>query len=90
MAGFVFDLKHAIYAAAGAVVGAIIGYLFGIVLYIVVIASSALASNSSIISSIVGNASFFPVMFTMLIGALGFFGGYYVSHRNDSEPPKTA
>ncbi len=80
-----FDLKHAFWAAAGAAVGAIAGYLLGIVLYVIMIASSAFAPSGSPILTAATNAGVFPVLSALLLGALGFFGGYVVSAKGDSK-----
>jgi len=76
-----FDLQHAFWAAAGAAVGAIAGYLLGVVLYIVMISSAAFSSNVSVTNA-ASNAGVFPMLFTITLAALGFFGGYYVSSKN--------
>jgi len=82
-----FDLKHAFWAAAGAAVGAIAGYLLGIVLYVVMIASSAFAPSNSPILTAATNAGVFPMLFALLLGALGFFGGYVVSAKENNKAP---
>ena len=79
-----FDLKHALYGAAGAAVGAIAGYLFGIVLYVVVLSSGALAPAGSGIGALVAQAGVFPLLFAFTLAAMGFFGGYYISAKGQA------
>jgi len=86
MAGFIFDLKHAMYAAAGAAIGGIAGYLFGVTLYILLIASSAFASSNTVVTTFVSSASVIPLIFAASIAAIGFFGGYYLSNKSDETP----
>lgn len=86
-----FDLKHAIYGAAGAAIGALMGYLFGFVLYVVVLSASAFGpttgSTSGAISTMSSNAGLFPLIFAGILAALGFFSGYYVSSKNEEAKP---
>ena|SRR5271157_5370099 len=77
-----FDLKHAFYAMAGAAIGAIAGYLFGLVLYVVTICSSAFTTDTNI-ATLVTSAGVYPLMFSILIAAIGFFAGWYISHDKD-------
>ena len=79
MASFIFDLKHAFYAAAGLCVGAISGYLLGLVLYITVICSSVFSTSSTVIT-LTASAGVYPLLFAILLGAIGFFAGWYMSH----------
>jgi len=85
----IFDLKHAFYAAAGAVVGAITGYLLGIVLYIIVLCSGVFTDTSTPIGALIlaltTSAGVYPLLFAFLIGALGFFAGWYMSHTQDEQ-----
>ena len=88
-----FDLKHAFWAAAGAAVGALGGYLLGIVMYIITVSASAFVpANSSspiapILTTVASGASTFPLLFAMILAALGFFGGYYVSSKESNKAP---
>ena len=82
-----FDLKHAFWAAAGAAVGAIAGYLLGIELYMIMLASSAFAPSSSPVVTAATNAGVFPMIFALLLGTLGFFGGYYTSAKDSNKAP---
>jgi len=89
----VFNLKHAMYAGAGAAVGAIVGYLFGIVLYIVLLSSSAFVSsaNATVYKAIIAaatSAGIFPMLFAISIGAIGFFGGFYMSMKDEEAEAK--
>jgi len=83
-----FDLKHAFWAVAGASVGALGGYMFGIVLYIITVSASAFTPANSpiatILTTVASGASTFPLLFAMILSALGFFGGYYVSSSKES------
>jgi uncharacterized membrane protein len=82
----VYNLKHAMYAGAGAGVGAIVGYLLGIVLYIVLLASSVFAPNTAAGQAVVvaaESAGIFPILFAIAFAAIGFFGGFYISMKDD-------
>ena len=80
-----FDLKHAFWGIAGATVGALAGYLLGIVMYIITVSASAFTPSNStittILTTVASGASTFPLLFAMILSALGFFGGYYVSSK---------
>jgi len=84
-----FDLKHAFWAAAGAAVGALGGYLLGIVLYVITVSALAFVPANSpiatILTAVASGASTFPLLFTMIIAAIGFFGGYYISSKKEEE-----
>jgi len=73
-----FDLRNAFYAMAGASVGAIAGYLFGLVLYIVVICSSVFSPED--LSTLVTSAGVYPLLFAILVAAIGFFAGWYIGY----------
>ena len=85
----VFNLKHAFFSGAGAAVGAIGGYLLGIVLYVVLLASSAFVNANSVAASAIqgftASAGIFPLIFAVAFGAMGFFGGYYLSLKSEEE-----
>lgn len=82
-----FDLRNALYAMAGASVGAIAGYLFGIVLYIVVLCSSVFVPVSTAetgplvaLTTLAASAGVWPMMFAILVAAIGFFAGWYLGY----------
>jgi len=78
----VFNLKHAMYAGAGAAIGAIAGYMFGIMLFITILSASAFSTNSAAtgaIATAAASAGIFPLLFAIGFGAIGFFGGFYMS-----------
>jgi len=88
----VYNLKHAMYAGAGAGVGAVVGYLFGIVLFIILLSSSAFVSTSSpsyqAIETAATSAGIFPMLFTIAFAAIGFFGGFYLSMKEEEASGK--
>ena len=80
----VFNLKHAMYAGAGAAIGAIAGYMFGIMLYITILSASAFSSNTiGAVSIAATNAGVFPLLFAIGFAAIGFFGGFYMSVKDE-------
>jgi len=83
----VFNLKHAMYAGAGAAVGGIVGYMFGIMLFITILSGSAYVSANSIVYQAVlsaaASAGIFPLLFAIGFAAIGFFGGFYMSVKDD-------
>jgi len=85
----VFNLKHAMYAGAGAAIGGIVGYLLGIVLFIVLLSASAFVSTSSpgnvynAIMAAASGAGIFPMLFAISFAAIGFFGGFYLSVKDE-------
>ena len=87
-----FNLKHAMYAGAGASIGAIAGYMFGIMLFITILSSSAFASantvNYTAIQTAATSAGVFPLLFAIGFGAIGFFGGFYMSVRDEEVEAK--
>lgn len=87
-----FDLKHAMYAMAGSAIGAIMGYFFGLVLYIVTLCSSVFAPapidplGTTPFMTLVASAGVWPMMFAILIAAIGFFAGWFISHEKYNTP----
>ena len=88
----VYNLKHAMYAGAGAGVGAIVGYLLGIVLFIVLLSSSAFVPTNSqsytAIMTAATSAGIFPMLFAIAFAAIGFFGGFYLSMKEEEASGK--
>ena len=74
-----FDLRNAFFAMAGSAVGAIAGYLFGLVLYIITICSSVFSNNVAI-TTLVASAGVYPLLFAILLAAIGFFAGWYIGY----------
>jgi len=83
----VFNLKHAMYAGAGAAIGAIAGYMFGIMLYITILSASAFSTMLAVAAA-ASNAGIFPLLFAIGFGAIGFFGGFYMSVKDEEAEAK--
>jgi len=88
----VFNLKHAMYAGAGAAIGAIVGYLFGIMLYVTLLSSSAFVQTGTsaygAIMAAATSAGIFPMLFAIGFAAIGFFGGFYMSVKDEEASGK--